>query len=211
MAATLDILILTAQKHLEANYDEALREQQVTPVWVCELVGALHENKHRLFNAIVVDFDVTSFNVEEACAALGAANDRLPILALATSATEDFALSLVGTTVDDLVLMPAHPRLFAERVRQSSQLTCLLHELRALGQTANSLMPKRMANQDLSPLSPPFVIRSNTEEAFPSMEEIERKYTQYVLACVGGNRSQAARILGLSRKTLWRKLRGQQH
>ena len=38
------------------------------------------------------------------------------------------------------------------------------------------------------------------------MEEIERRYILHVLQASGGNRTQAARILGLDRKTLYRKL-----
>jgi two-component system response regulator HydG len=39
------------------------------------------------------------------------------------------------------------------------------------------------------------------------LEEIERRYILHVLECVQGNRTQAARKLGLDRKTLYRKLR----
>jgi DNA-binding NtrC family response regulator len=39
-----------------------------------------------------------------------------------------------------------------------------------------------------------------------SMEEVERRYILHVLQSVGGNRTLAARILGLDRKTLYRKL-----
>lgn len=38
-----------------------------------------------------------------------------------------------------------------------------------------------------------------------SMEEIERRYIEHVLNAVGGNQTQAARILGLDRKTIYRK------
>ncbi len=40
-----------------------------------------------------------------------------------------------------------------------------------------------------------------------SLQELERNYIQHVLEAAGGNRSQAARILGLDRKTLYRKLK----
>ena len=40
-----------------------------------------------------------------------------------------------------------------------------------------------------------------------SLEEIERRYIEHVLKSVGNNRTQAARILGLDRKTLYRKLK----
>jgi DNA-binding NtrC family response regulator len=40
-----------------------------------------------------------------------------------------------------------------------------------------------------------------------SLEEIERRYILHVLQAVGGNRSQASAILGLDRKTLYRRLK----
>jgi DNA-binding NtrC family response regulator len=39
-----------------------------------------------------------------------------------------------------------------------------------------------------------------------SLEEVERRYILHVLKSVGGNQTHAARILGLNRKTLYRKL-----
>jgi two-component system response regulator HydG len=41
----------------------------------------------------------------------------------------------------------------------------------------------------------------------PTLEEVERRHVLRVLAATEGNRAHAARILGLDRKTLWRKLR----
>jgi two-component system response regulator HydG len=53
-----------------------------------------------------------------------------------------------------------------------------------------------------------------TDMVFPSqvpnhllrMEEVERRYILHVLGAVGGNKTAAARILGIERKTLYRKL-----
>jgi two-component system response regulator HydG len=42
-----------------------------------------------------------------------------------------------------------------------------------------------------------------------SMEEIEQRYIEHVLNAVDGNRTQAAKILGMDRKTLYRKLKRQ--
>ena len=39
------------------------------------------------------------------------------------------------------------------------------------------------------------------------LEEVERRYIEHVLQTVDQNRTQAARILGLDRKTLYRKLK----
>ena len=38
------------------------------------------------------------------------------------------------------------------------------------------------------------------------LREIERRYVLHVLEQCGGNRTEAARVLGLDRKTLYRKL-----
>ncbi len=39
------------------------------------------------------------------------------------------------------------------------------------------------------------------------LEEIERRYIEHVLRATDGNQTQAARILGVDRKTLHRKLK----
>ena len=44
------------------------------------------------------------------------------------------------------------------------------------------------------------------ETEFVTLEEMEQRYILQILAAVGGSKSVAARILGLDRTTLWRKL-----
>ena len=39
------------------------------------------------------------------------------------------------------------------------------------------------------------------------MEEVERRYMRRVLEVVRGNKSQAAKLLGYDRKTLYRRMR----
>lgn len=70
----------------------------------------------------------------------------------------------------------------------------------------------KLATEDLSEKirnyqsSQVFIGGSDPEE-FVSLEEVERRYIQHVVASVDGNKTLAARILGLDRKTLYRKLR----
>lgn len=40
-----------------------------------------------------------------------------------------------------------------------------------------------------------------------TLEEVEREHIRRVLSSVQGNKSQAAKILGIDRKTLWDKLK----
>ncbi len=47
----------------------------------------------------------------------------------------------------------------------------------------------------------------SSEGRLPSLEEQEKNYILWVLKEVGGNKSEAARILGIDRVSLWRKLK----
>jgi transcriptional regulator with PAS, ATPase and Fis domain len=44
-----------------------------------------------------------------------------------------------------------------------------------------------------------------TEEELVSLEEVERRYIRRVMAATGGNKTLAAQILGVDRRTLYRK------
>jgi two-component system response regulator HydG len=39
-----------------------------------------------------------------------------------------------------------------------------------------------------------------------TMDQLEREYARAIVAAVGGNKSEAAAVLGIDRKTLYRKL-----
>ena len=49
-------------------------------------------------------------------------------------------------------------------------------------------------------------VLENREERLPSLEEIETRYIKHVLDAVDGNKRKAAQILGIGRRTLYRKL-----
>jgi two-component system response regulator HydG len=51
-----------------------------------------------------------------------------------------------------------------------------------------------------------FVVADDTPTELVSLEEVERRYILRVVELAGGNKVQAARILGLDRRTLYRKL-----
>jgi two-component system response regulator HydG len=50
------------------------------------------------------------------------------------------------------------------------------------------------------------VVASEDPAELASLEEVERRYIERVLETLGGNKTLAARVLGLDRKTLYRKL-----
>ena len=46
--------------------------------------------------------------------------------------------------------------------------------------------------------------RSGCSPDLPTLDELERRYLVHVLEAVGGNRTRAAEILGIDRRTLYR-------
>ena len=51
-----------------------------------------------------------------------------------------------------------------------------------------------------------FDVNTSDEGAVVTLDELERKYVQRVLALAGGNKSRVAQLLGIDRRTLYRKL-----
>lgn len=73
--------------------------------------------------------------------------------------------------------------------------------LASLGRAATAVPQETAANVTGAPAAPGPV------ETLSSLDEVERRHVLSVLAATGGNRTAAARILGIERKTLSRKLK----
>jgi DNA-binding NtrC family response regulator len=58
-------------------------------------------------------------------------------------------------------------------------------------------LPESVTAMRASPSDGPFA-------DLPSLDELERRYLEHVLAAVGGNRTRAAEVLGIDRRTLYR-------
>jgi DNA-binding NtrC family response regulator len=67
------------------------------------------------------------------------------------------------------------------------------------------LIPDDLSPDDAPPAPPGDAASSH--HLNEAVREAERRYLVEVLQSVGGQRMQAARILGISRKTLWKKLK----
>lgn len=63
-------------------------------------------------------------------------------------------------------------------------------------------LPERIQKYRSSDL----VVAGNNPEMLITLDELEQRYIERVLATVAGNKTQAAKILGLDRRTLYRKL-----
>jgi two-component system response regulator HydG len=71
---------------------------------------------------------------------------------------------------------------------------------------SNELAPEDLPEKVRVPAERSAFPALTVEDALPPLDEIERQYVYRVLAAVGGNRTMAAEILCIDRKTLHRKL-----
>lgn len=88
---------------------------------------------------------------------------------------------------------PGNVRELANRIERAIALTD--HDTLLLEDF--SLTPRPLGNEDL--------LATVALRELP-LADVERAYVQHVLALVHGNKARAARILGIDRKTLYRKL-----
>ncbi|MFH7325823.1 sigma-54-dependent transcriptional regulator [Desulfurivibrio sp. C05AmB] len=66
--------------------------------------------------------------------------------------------------------------------------------------------PAKAADQAGDDALPPQLLGDGEEPDLPSLEEVANRYVRLVLARVGGNKRRAAQILGIGRRTLYRRL-----
>ena len=82
----------------------------------------------------------------------------------------------------------------------------VIHRAVVLTQHENinlDVLPTRISEFSPSQL----VIDEGDNQPLDSLELIQQRYIRYVLQRTGGNKTEAAKILGLDRKTLYRRLR----
>ena len=67
-------------------------------------------------------------------------------------------------------------------------------------------LPPKVTDPGSAPGSLHLIPFDRDPEQLPTIEELERRYAEHVLDVVGWNKSLAAKVLGLDRRTLYRKL-----
>jgi two-component system response regulator RegA len=77
-----------------------------------------------------------------------------------------------------------------------------------LGSVERAVLPREPGRADAHAPGPPHVaVEANgPPEALRALADVEREHILWTLGAVGGNKARAARVLGLDRKTLYRRL-----
>lgn len=111
-----------------------------------------------------------------------------------------------GTSKEALALLAGHP--WPGNVRELGHL--IRRVLIEVGSLEDAAALQRILGTAAHPENPPAASLPfpwSFQEPFVPLEEMERRYLLSVLAHTGGNKTEAARILEIERKTLARKLK----
>ena len=153
----------------------------------------------------VLDFASQGIEPQKICSKMKQTFPELPVVAFCHEENLSQAKKLFPDFLDDVLSCGFDKKLFIYRLNQS----VISGRLETLFELAGSMCKQLRRNPvNSSNKLWPFVNRETDTGKLPTMEQTERRYIQFVLDSVEGNRTVAARILGFDRKTLWRKLKG---
>jgi DNA-binding NtrC family response regulator len=149
-----------------------------------EVMGLLEREPFELF---ITDYRLGETNGLEICHQAVVAKPDLPVILLTGYGNMDTAIQAIRVGAFDFVPKPLELDQLAKALLESVQ---------------RALEGKRPR----ASVSAPPNSEAPESERLVSLEELEKKYIEQVLNAVGGNKASAARVLGVDRTTLYRKL-----
>lgn len=142
--------------------------------------------RERPFDAVLTDAQVQRLDGIALCSRLLERHPGLPVVVMAAFGSIETAVRAMRAGASDFLTKPIDLELFNVTLERAiahaslrREVAELRRELGAIGAETNELV---------------------------ALEEIERRYILRVLTAVQGNKSRAAQVLGLDRKTLYRRL-----
>ncbi len=170
---------------------ERLEARQFTVVWTAQPERAESLLGERAFDVVLTDLRMQRVDGIELCARLVGKYPRLPVVVMTAFGSIDAAVSAMRAGASDFIIKPIDPELFATTLGRALAA--------AVGQRDG-------AGSEGSVRQGEAVGAALETSELVALDEIERRYILRVLQAVQGNKSRAAQVLGLDRKTLYRRL-----
>lgn len=131
----------------------------------------------------VIDVHLPDVSGVDVCRAVVAGHPGMLVLLLTDEGALDTAVAAIRAGAHDYLMRPIARSVFELAVERALNHGALRGEIRSMT------------------LEDPFALA-----ALPTLREVERRYIVRVLALVANNKTLASRVLGIDRKTLYRKL-----
>lgn len=187
------VLVIDDDASLCELLAERLDASRFTVVWTTQPERAESLLGERPFDVVLTDLRMQHVDGIELCARLVEKFPGLPVVVMTAFGSVDAAVSAMRAGASDFIIKPHDPGLFTTTLERAIT--------DAVGQRVARERQREMAERERER------IEAELEASqLVALDEIERRHILRVLEAVQGNKSRAAQVLGLDRKTLYRRL-----
>ncbi len=195
MATQAPIMVISRQRELMEEI-KSWGRRQGRPVLISRSAReALDRLRSQPTDAVVIDVRMPRLDGMGLGNWLSQLDRETRVIAIGEGCSEKTLQRALAQGVRDFVLSPVEPQHVVQRLER------LLAEQN--GAASGVSGPNGRRERDDSPL----LAALRSEDRLPSLREIQKLYIQHVLREAGWNVSQAARILGVHRSSLYLKLK----
>lgn len=181
------VLIVDDDADIRQALDEVLGDFGYETRCCASGIEALRTIDSTDFDVIVTDLRMPSLDGIALCERI-ARNHNVPVIVMTAFGETQAAVDALRADAVDFIVKPFTSETVAEAVRRAA----------ALGRERRRV--KRLPGIDPEP-------RSGIREEEASLDHLQREHIDKVLRAVGGNKAEAARVLGIDRATLYRRMK----
>lgn len=172
---------------------ERLEARQFTVVWTTQPERAESLLDQRPFDVVLTDLRLQPVDGIELCARLVGRYPRVAVVVMTAFGSIDAAVSAMRAGASDFVIKPTDPELLSTTLARA--MTDAIAQRRATDRQRDATGRRREG-----------LAGAVEASELVALDEVERRHILRVLEAVQGNKSRAAQVLGLDRKTLYRRL-----
>lgn len=180
-----------------------LDPSKFTVLWSTQPEDAERLLRERAFDAVLTDVRMHQLDGIELCARIVEKHPGLPVVLMTAFGSIDTAVSAMRAGASDFLTKPLDAELVTSALERAIAHASLQRDVAARGRS-------------ITPEDLPEKVRDHQQRQSPgagaepselvALDEIERRHILRVLEAMHGNKSRAAQVLGLDRKTLYRRL-----
>jgi len=192
------VVVVDDQLDVRDSLEIALAQRGFDVAAVATASEALELVGSGTIDVVVTDLCLQAMDGIELCERIHDACPDMPVLLMTRLDGLETALAAMRAGAFDFITKPVLVDSLELALRRAAQHRALRDEVHRLRRAVTDA-ERRSSN-------PPDPTALDSGDQFLPLAEIERRYILRVIDALGGNKAEAARILGVGRRTLYRKL-----